>query len=130
MAEKKNNILLVDDDEDFLFQQKVGLESEGFNIFTASAVDEAKEVLEGNSIDCAVLDIMMEDMDSGFVLAHHIKKNHKDLPVILLTAVTGETGLSFGSVDEKEKKWVKSDVVLAKPVRVEQLAQEIKGLIS
>ena len=38
---------------------------------------------------------MMEQHDDGFVLSHHLKRRFPGLPVILVTAVTSETGLVF-----------------------------------
>jgi CheY-like chemotaxis protein len=126
----KPTILLVDDDEDFIIQQKLALTDAGYQVLTASGRKEAETIADKEHLDCAVIDLMMEEMDGGFVLAHHLKSNCSTLPIILVTAVTSETGLDFGSVDSAEKKWVKADAILAKPIRFEQLDREIKRLIA
>lgn len=123
-------VLIVDDDEDFLLQQKTYLTNAGFKVITASGRKEAELQVQKDTIDCAVIDLMMEEVDGGFVLAHHLKTAKPDLPVIMVTAVTSETGLSFDTKGEGEKKWVKADVVLAKPIRFEQLIREIKRLLA
>ena len=123
-------ILLVDDDEDFLLQQKVYLTNAGYNVVTAEGRKEAQKVADENTIDCAVIDLMMEETDAGFILAHQLKQKYAEMPVIMVTAVTSETGLSFDSIASGEKKWIKADVVLAKPIRFEQLDGEIKRLLA
>lgn len=123
-------ILLVDDDEVFLQRQQEALEHAGYLVVTASGRNEAEQIGATRTFDCAVVDLMMEEADGGFVLAHHLRKVHAELPIVLVTDVTGETGLHFGAVSEIEKKWIKADTVLAKPIRFEQLHREIKRLLA
>lgn len=123
-------VLIVDDDEDFLLQQQVYLSKAGYRVITAAGRKEAEIVAQKEKIDCAVIDLMMEEVDGGFVLAHHLKSMSPQLPVVMVTAVTSETGLNFGTVAEGEKKWIKADVVLAKPIRYEQLIREIQRLLA
>jgi CheY-like chemotaxis protein len=72
---------------------------------------------------------MMEHMDGGFALCYHIKKKNGRIPVILISAVTSETGLEFDAATDEERSWVKADVMLTKPVRFEQLKREIDRLL-
>ncbi|MFH1429567.1 MAG: response regulator [Candidatus Margulisiibacteriota bacterium] len=128
MSDKKT-ILLVDDDEDVVLQFKPRFEEAGFNVVEAFSRKEAEQKLESLKPDLAVIDLMMEEKDAGFILAYHIKKMDSGIPVIMMTAVTGNTGLEFSSIDNTEKSWVRADVILAKPVRFEQLMGEIRKLI-
>jgi CheY-like chemotaxis protein len=130
MAEgvKKKTILVVDDDLDFLTMQRIQLEAAGYTVHTAESVDDALKILDQGNIDAAVVDLMMEQMDAGFTLCYQIKKRDAGLPVILVTAVANETGLEFDATTEEERSWVKADTMLAKPVRFEQLKQEIDRL--
>lgn len=127
---EKPVILIVDDDEDFIIQQQMCMTRAGYEVVTAGGRKEAEKAAGNGHIDCAVIDLMMEETDGGFVLAYHLKKNNPDLPVIMVTSVTGDTGLQFGPVGEGEKKWVKADVVLSKPIRFEQLEREIRRLLA
>lgn len=122
------NVLVVDDDEDFLLQQKLQLEAAGFTVRTAGSEDEAQAQLEQRP-DLCVLDLMMEHTDSGFTLCHRIKQRYPGVPVVMITAVTAETGLEFDSYTAEERSWVKADAMLAKPVRFEQLLREIERLL-
>jgi DNA-binding response OmpR family regulator len=123
----KKTVLLVDDDVDFLEQHRLFLETENFEVVTAQTRSDAEELLKTMTPDLAILDLMMDETDDGFVLAYHIKKKDAGVPVILVTAVTSETGLEFDSVG-KEGSWIKADAILPKPIRFEQLKREIHRL--
>jgi len=122
-------VLVVDDDLDFLTQIQVNLEAAGFEVETAESQKQAEEYLEKNHPDVAVVDLMMEHPDAGFALSYHIKKKDPSIPVILVTAVTSETGLEFDAATDEERSWVKADAFLAKPVRIEQLLREINRFL-
>jgi two-component system OmpR family response regulator len=123
------HILLVDDDEDFLFQHKVQLEHAGYRVTTAGTRAEAEATAAEVRPDLAILDLMMEQHDDGFVLSHHLKRLLPGLPVILVTAVTAETGISFTPTSGAERAWVGADAMLAKPIRFEQLKREVERLL-
>lgn len=122
--------LVVDDDPDFLFQQQKALEQMGFAVTTASGRAEAMEKLGDFRPDVALVDLMMEEKDGGFVLAHHIKRLHPETRVIVVTAVTGETGLTFDLAGQGNRPWIKADALLAKPVRFEQLEREVARVLA
>lgn len=122
-------ILVVDDDPDCLDQVATVLRASGFEILSASSQAEGEEMLLRTQPNLAVLDLMMEEMDSGFVLCHTIKKLYPDMPVILLTGVTAATGISFKSQDSNGRSWIQADVMLDKPVRPEELRAAVEKLI-
>ena len=123
-------ILVVDDDIDLLEQVATILTGDGYEVCKAQGQEEAEELLTGFIPDVAVLDLMMENMDSGFVLCHNIKKLYPGTPVIILTAVQAATGLDFKARSEEAGSWVKADILMDKPVRPEQLKAEVRRLLS
>ena len=125
----KRRVLLVDDDQDILDQLSLTLGGEGFEVVTAQGREAGEERLLQGQPDLAIVDLMMEEMDSGFVLCHEIKKLYPDTPVILLTAVTAVTGLDFHPQSKAARAWIKADAVLDKPVRFEQLTAEVRRLL-
>jgi CheY-like chemotaxis protein len=129
-ANDKPTILLVDDDEDFLFQQRTQLENAGFSVISAQGQKEAEEILGRQRPDVAVVDVMMEHPDAGFVLCHHIRKKDSSIPVVLVTSVNSETNLDFDMTAEEERGWIKADSMLSKPIRFEQLRGEIDRLLA
>lgn len=130
MATERPLVLLVDDDEDFLFQQRVQLQDAGFEVITAHGQSQAEKVLAERRPDVAVVDVMMENPDAGFVLCHHIRKKLPSIPVVLVTSVNSETGMDFDMATEEDRDWIKADVLLSKPIRFEQLRGEIDRLLA
>ena len=130
IPDHKPMVLLVDDDGDFLFQQRLRLESAGFDVLPAQGQSEAEKVLANHRPDIAVVDVMMEHPDAGFVLCHHIRKKDPSIPVILVTSVNSETDLDFDMATEEDRTWIKADALLAKPIRFEQLQGEIDRLLA
>jgi DNA-binding response OmpR family regulator len=123
-------ILMVDDDVDFLEATALRLRADGFDVLTAEGQVKGEEVLSaGTPFDLAVLDLMMENPDSGFVLGHHVRRKRPGTPVLLVTGVTGETGLEFDAATAEERRWVPADAVLPKPIRYDQLKAEIDRLL-
>jgi CheY-like chemotaxis protein len=129
MSETQHTILVVDDDEDFLLQQKVQLESAGFRVVTAETRRKAEDLFAKAKPDLAIVDLMMEDLDAGLGLCHQMKKARPTLPVILVTSVMRETGLELDVATEEERSWINADAMLDKPVRFEQLRREIDRLL-
>ncbi len=122
-------VLIVDDDPDFIMQQKLQLQHAGFEVVEADSRQKARQLIESTPFDLAILDLMMEDLDAGFVLAHDIKKKNSAIPVIMVTGVASETGMEFDAATQEERSWIKADAFLAKPVRFEQLLREINRLL-
>jgi two-component system alkaline phosphatase synthesis response regulator PhoP len=126
----KHKILLVDDDVDLLEQMTGILSSAGYEVTAAEGHAAAEEAMLRSKPDLAIVDLMMEEKDSGFVLSYELKKLYPDTPVIMLTGVTGATGLSFAAQSAESRSWTKVDRMLDKPVRPEQLKSEVLRLLS
>lgn len=125
----KKTILVVDDDPDLLQQMKIQIEGFGFEVVTADGQKEAEKIIETCKPDLALLDLMMENKDSGFILSYRIKKRYPETPVIIATAVTSETGMLFSVESEEDKNWIKADLYLEKGLRSDQLHREINKLL-
>lgn len=122
-------ILIVDDDSDYLFQLQSRIEKYGFKTITAEGQKEAEVIIEKTRPDLAILDLMMENEDSGFILCYKIKKRYPDLPIIIATGVAAETGINFDINDENNRKWIKADSFLDKGIKAERLKEEIEKLL-
>jgi CheY-like chemotaxis protein len=129
MTNTKKTILIVDDDPDYLLQTKLKVESFGFEVITADGQKDGEEVLKESKPDLIILDLMMENEDSGFIMSHRIKRMYPDVPIILATAVKSETGRAFGLDTEEEKQWIKADSYMDKGIRTDQLEREINKLL-
>ncbi|MGA1840109.1 MAG: response regulator [bacterium] len=123
-------ILLVDDDEDFLFIHSSLLSGHGYEVITAESEKECKKILETIKPDLIILDVMMEFLDSGFDLSKEIKSRFPSVPIILLTSIVEETGLPIPASEEARKKLLNADAFINKPVNQENLLATIKDLLS
>jgi len=126
---KVYTVLLVDDDPDYLFQVAFYLRKEGFEVIAVESQAEAEQVIAKMKPDIAVFDLTMESDDSGFILCYKLKRRYPEVPVILATAVSRETGITFGLSGEQDRDWIRADLYLEKGVRPEQLEQELRKLL-
>lgn len=83
--EKSFNLLLVDDEQDFLEPIAFWLESKKYKVRTASNGEEAIKLIEKEIPNIVLLDINMPVM-GGMNTLKHIRENYSDLPVIMITA--------------------------------------------
>ncbi|MEE4256380.1 MAG: response regulator [Bacteroidales bacterium] len=129
MNTEKKNILIVDDDIDYLNQLELQIKGMGYDVKTANGEKEAVEAMDREKPDLAIIDLMMENKDSGFILCYKMKKRYPSMPIIIASAVTSETGLNFGLETEADKKWIHADKFLEKGIRKDQLEREISKLL-
>ena len=127
--EVKKRILLADDDQDQVFQVGHHLRKWGYEVVAVGSREEAERYLEGECPDLAILDLMMEEEDSGFILSYRIKQCHPDIPVIIATGVTAERGISFDLNSPGGKRWIRADHYLEKGFRMEQLKSIVDNLL-
>ena len=129
MEPPKRTIFIADDDPDYLFQLQVLLQKNGFQVITADSQREAQKIIERIEPDLAIVDLMMENEDSGFILSYQIKRLYPNVPVIIFTAVKAETGINFENELGMNSQWVKADLFLPKGLRSDQLIREINKLL-
>jgi DNA-binding response OmpR family regulator len=122
-------IFIVDDDVDYIFQLKTMIEKMGFKVITACGQKDAENMINEINPDLIILDLMMENQDSGFILGHKIKKIMPDVPIIIATAITAETGLTFSLENDDDRNWIKADKYMEKGLRPDQLHREINKLL-
>ena len=123
-------ILIVDDDLDILEQYNLILKADGYAVVQASSMAEAEETILTVRPDLAILDLMMDEKDAGFVLCTQLKRLYANLPVIIVSNVTPLTGLDFRPRNQEEHSWVRADAILNKPIVAERLLGEIRRLLN
>jgi len=128
--DKKTRILLVDDDVDFIDLNKAVLENHGFDVVSAFSGREGLDKVRFEQPDLIVLDLMMEKHDTGFAFAKALKADplYKNIPILMLTAVSGTTGYDFSQ--ELDGYWMKTDDYASKPLLPEDLIKRVKDLLA
>ena len=128
--DNKKTILIADDDVDYLFQMQIRIQKWGYNVIVAESQREAELIIEKTKPDLALFDLMMENEDSGFILSYKMKKRYPDIPIIIATAVTAETGIEFDSNESNGNNWIKANRFLEKGLHPDILHREIKLLLN
>ena len=107
------NILLVDDDVSILLLVSDVLEDNGMNVVTARSGEEAVRLMEGQSFDLILLDIMMKGL-SGLDVCRKIR-SRVSCPILFLSAKDSVkdivAGLDLGADDYLTKPFVLEELV-------------------
>ncbi|WP_297206174.1 UDP-3-O-acyl-N-acetylglucosamine deacetylase [uncultured Brachyspira sp.] len=102
----KQNILIIDDEEDILTTCQSILEDEGYDVYIAKNYNEALKILEDNSINLVFLDVWLPDID-GLDILTNIKDKFPSITVIMMSGHAGvETAVratKIGAYDFLEK---------------------------
>jgi len=83
---KKKTILAIDDDPDIRAALRVVLEAAGFTVGEAANGEEGLQVAQSIKPDAIIVDLMMESVDSGSVVAKKLKELKFEGPVYMLSS--------------------------------------------
>ena len=121
--EKKPTVLVVDDNQQNLELLQAYLEDVDCTTISARDGLEALKIINKNSPDLVLLDVMMPKM-SGFEVCKRIKSDPKicDIPVIMVTALS-----EFGDIERAIDSG--TDDFLSKPVNKLELLTRIKTML-
>jgi CheY-like chemotaxis protein len=111
-------ILIVDDDDDFVAVSRAALESAGYEVLTAGDAASGLQTAIERRPGLIVLDLMMEETDSGVRLAHELRRDPgtRDTPIVILTAVRNATGFDFAPIAREDYEWIGADEWIEKPI--------------
>ncbi|MFA5157363.1 MAG: response regulator [Candidatus Omnitrophota bacterium] len=123
IKERKNRIMVVEDDADINRLISYNLSRSGFNSEAAYDGNEAKEKLNNEVFDVVILDIMLPGID-GFRICKAIKENPAAFKtfVVMLTARVEPQDKIYANL-------IGADCYLTKPFNVTELMETIKGLV-
>ncbi len=79
-------ILVVDDEDHVRSMIGTTLERQGYDVQLAASGREALQILDQNSFDLVLTDIVMQD-GNGIVLLDRIRGRQPNLPVVMVTAI-------------------------------------------
>ena len=117
-------ILIVDDEQDFLALLKEALEIRGFSVIATSNAVEAGIKLASKHPALILMDIKMAGID-GFQACEAIKKNPvtKNIPLMIVSALEDESS-------KKRAKKIGISEYFVKPVDIEKLIKKIKETLN
>lgn len=117
-------ILIVDDEEDFVFFTKHNLERiDNYQVITTADGNDGIQKAEEYRPDLILLDIMMPGIN-GFEVLRRLKedKELKSIPVIMLTGKDDK-----GSRAKAAE--LRDDDYIVKPIEIEELRARIKKIL-
>ncbi len=130
MADKKEKILIIEDDQFLLKIYSNKLRAEGFEVSQAAEGNEGLRKVTDEKPDLIILDLILPGKN-GFDILAEIKTNDetKDIPVLILSNLGQDKdikrGLEMGAVDYFVKTDIKLSDVLGK-VREHLLKAKMK----
>lgn len=126
MPEKKQ-IMVVDDDPDFVAIVTRVLESSGYETVTAANGAQALAAMHEQRPDLVLLDIMMSTVLDGLSVSEemHDDPELRDVPLIMVSSITDTEHAAVFPTDE----YVHMDGWITKPIRPEDLLKKVGRLL-
>ena len=122
-----SKILVVDDEENIRFTFASFLTDEGYEVTTASNLQEGKKQLSEQKFDLVFLDILL-GRDSGLEILREVKEKGLQSPVVMITGApeveTAAEAVRYGAFD-----YIPKPVMQDNLLRVARMALAHKKLI-
>jgi CheY-like chemotaxis protein len=108
------SILLVDDDPDFLEQNRLLLEANGYTVRTAASGKQCLAAVEEHRPDLIILDMVMGEATEGFDVSRELRNSEytKGIPLVMITSVNDAIPFRI----EPDRTWLPVDALIEKPV--------------
>jgi len=113
------NVLIVDDEETIRFSFESILTDAGYTVMTAATLNEAKNKVDSNDFDVAVIDRLLAS-DDGLTLAEYIHKTRSFCTTIMISAFPTFKSAAAGFNHDLF-------AYLQKPVKKDSLCRVIKA---
>ncbi len=115
-------ILVVDDEVPLLSLCSEILSGNGYNVFTAESGAQALEILEQESINLLLSDVVMPNMN-GYELAAIVEEKYPEIKIQMASGYTGENS-------EDHKNSHLHENILHKPYRIGSLLKRVRELLA
>ncbi|MFH1533267.1 MAG: response regulator [Pseudomonadota bacterium] len=116
----KKVILIVDDDPDFRYSLRMILESGGYQIEEAPSAEDGLKQFKAVNPDLVIVDLMMEEIDSGTNFVKEMKVIGAAVPIFMLSSVGDQMNQMTSYAD------IGLSGMLQKPVEPKNLLDTLK----
>jgi len=118
-----SRILVVDDDPEFVEITRMILESEGYEIISASDGKQAMETMREDKPDLVLLDVMMSSVLDGLNVCHemHDDPDLRDVPIIMVSCIITSPHAGLFPTDE----YLPINAWISKPMDPELLIEKV-----
>jgi DNA-binding response OmpR family regulator len=114
-------VLVIEDDPSIALGLRINLEAEGYEVVAAEDGERGLEMVREAEPHLVILDVMLPKLN-GFEVLDKVRKQGHTMPIILLSARTGEmdkvTGLELGAED-----------YVAKPFSLAELLARVRAAL-
>jgi CheY-like chemotaxis protein len=122
------NILIVDDDPDFVKATRIVLEGEGYQVNSAAGGKEGFQKMLDQKPDLVILDVMMDTVLDGVTIT---RKMHNDqtttkIPILMVTSIANTDYAELFPTDE----YIHIEAFLSKPIDPENLIKKVRRYVS
>lgn len=122
MVQTKEKILVLDDEPHILDLIQMRLESQGYEVMTATTGDEALAKARSTVVDMAILDLMLGAGPDGIQVMEQLLLINPHVPVIILTA--------HGTINNAVEAMSRGAYCyLTKPYKPEELGLHVKNAL-
>ena len=131
MEMENRNILLIDDDRDFVLSTKTFLEGRGYKVDTAHNGADGWRKIKADKPGLVVLDIMMDYDAEGFNLAYSLRQddNLQKIPIIIVSGFERHLSEKIKEFEFVLGQDWPADAYLEKPVNLKELAKSIERFL-
>jgi DNA-binding response OmpR family regulator len=116
----KHTILVIDDDPDLLDTVRIVLETHGYEMVGAESAEDGLRAYKEKPPDLIIVDLMMEEVDSGTSFVKELQAMGNEAPVYMLSSVGDSL---HSSIDYAE---LGLSGVFQKPIHTETLLTTLK----
>jgi DNA-binding response OmpR family regulator len=120
-GEIPKRVLVIEDDPSITLGLRINLENEGYEVSTAEDGEKGLELARTSQPDLIILDVMLPKLN-GFEVLNTLRRERFAMPIIILSARTGEidkvTGLELGAED-----------YVAKPFSLAELLARVRAAL-
>ena len=120
MGKQRRNILLVDQDPHFRANLRLALEEAGFTVGEAANGKEGERTALRIRPDAILLDLMMEEVDTGGLIAQRLREIGEKFPIYIISGAAASMQYNFNFHD------LGITGVFSKPVDVKAVIQTLK----
>jgi|SRR5579863_287004 len=118
---RKQHILVVDDEPNVLLTYRLILQQRGYNVSAALSSDEARHMLAESDIDLLLCDLSLERQENGFDVIEFARRKAPNMPSVLLTG--------YATPEANERAEQLGIPVLFKPIDIKELLETISDLL-
>lgn len=121
LGKNRRTILLVDQDPHFRAGVRVALEAAGFTVGEAANGKEGERTALRIRPDAILLDLMLESVDAGSLLAQRLREMGEKFPIFLITQAAGSLDYNV------DLQSLGIAGVFAKPLNIPEMIQTLRG---